>query len=156
LLIIYFFTSINKHNSMKQLFLMAFVCTFALASCTNTDTSQPAQNIDQTQAVDSTAQAADTTAQSVATEQPAAGTKVTKTEKPASGGGTSTKGNATTPKGDATTPKGEVSKPEGNNSDRGASVTTGSVKNTRDAVNPAMREDNVKNQKDRNVTPVKP
>ena len=136
---------------MKQLFLMAFVCTFALASCTNTDTSQPAQNIDQTQAVDSTAQAADTTAQSVATEQPAAGTKVTKTEKPASGGGTSTKGGGGT-KGDATTPKGEVSKPEGNNSDRGASVTTGGVKNTRDIVDPTKRQDNVKNQKDRKST----
>ena len=90
----------------------------------------------------------------VATEQPAAGTKVTKTEKPASGGGTSTKGGGGT-KGDATTPKGEVSKPEGNNSDRGASVTTGGVKNTRDIVDPTKRQDNVKNQKDRDVTPVK-
>ena len=129
---------------------MAFVCTFALASCTNTDTSQPAQ----TQPVDSTAQVVDTTAQPPATEQPAAGTKVTKTEKPASGGGTSTKGGGGT-KGDATTPKGEVSKPEGNNSDRGASVTTGGVKNTRDIVDPTKRQDNVKNQKDRDVTPVK-
>lgn len=138
---------------MKQLFLMAFVCTFALASCTNTDTSQPAQNIEQ---ADTTTQAVDTTAQPPATEQPAAGTKVTKTVKPASGGGTSTKGGGTAPKGDATTPKGDNTKPAGNNSDRGASVTTGGVKNTRDIVDPTKRQDNVKNQKDRNVTPVKP
>lgn len=141
---------------MKQLFLMAFVCTFALASCTNTDTSQPAQ----TQPVDSTAQVVDTTAQPAAAEEPTSGTKVTKTDQKGGGstkgGGTAPKGDAAAPKGDATAPKGEVSKPEGNNSDRGASVTTGSEKNTRDVVNPAMREDHVKNQKDRNVTPVKP
>lgn len=129
---------------------MAFVCTFALASCTNPDTSQP----EQTQPVD-------TTAQTPATEQPAAAGKTTKTDQHGGGshgtkGGGSTKGDATTPKGDATTPNGTNTKPEGNNSDRGTSVTTGSEKNTRDVVNPAMRKDNVANQKDRDVKVVKP
>ena len=135
---------------MKKLLLMAFVCGFALASCTGDQATTEPANHDATRMDQSQTE-------ETATPQPAESTTPATTDKP--GGGAVTPPKGSSPKGDAvvTPPKGTDPKGSSENtSERGESVKDADGKNTRDIIKPGMREDNVKNQKDRDVKPVKP
>lgn len=127
---------------MKRLLLMAFVCGFALTSCGGDQATEPANH-------DATRMDQSQTEETV-TPPPAESATPATTNKP-SGAVTPPKGNTVTP------PKGTDPKGSNENTpDRGTSVKNPDDKNTRDVIKPGMREDNIKNQKDRDVKAVKP